>query len=55
METIIYLGRENMTEFLVKNGAKVNLADKSGRTTLHLATLKGISNEKCNYSSSDWG
>lgn len=42
MKIPLHVGRENMTEFLIKNGAKVNVADKSGRTVLHLATLKGI-------------
>lgn len=38
---IIYLGHTDTVELLVDNGADVNLADKNGLTSLHLAVRSG--------------
>lgn len=40
-DLLLHLGNENITDFLLKNGANFNLVDKYGRTSIYLAARYG--------------
>lgn len=42
-----FLGRVNVVELLIQNGADINIADEHGQTPLHFAAKRG---NLCAYS-----